>query len=1552
MSLVTGSDHNLVWLFLNLGEILRFKTKRRKEETIYKRRIFLYNKATNENWEGYKSMLERLLRHTEEGQEKVIGKEEKEREVNERWDQIESAILKAANRHIPSKWVKNIREEVNKNVDRSPIFKDSRNLRRIARKAIKSIGEIADQVDRLLFDCQIQSINERNNSQVPLTSMVWEKEWFDEVKNWIKILEKRANLEEQKRKEKCIVENIEKRYGLIGKNDKLMLNSILERPWRKILIDKVLKREGSNHSVGELISEPYKIKKEVKEFYQGHFKKRKHNFERMSKDWIEEYEPKHWIDPTWYEEVEQPIQEPEWIECIKDAKANTAPGLSGISYTFIKRAGPVATAAFLRLSNLVLDCGIMPRKWKVGQIFPIPKLVEWDYALASTRPIMLLETFRKTLVRIVQRRLSLVLTQHRILKGQNYAGLPGEATSIPIHIFNNLVEEAREKKKEVWVLFQDIKKAFDSVPSESIQRALRRIKVPEKTSHFITELYARREVRVITKFGVTEGFEAEDGIDQGEVISPLVWKVIYDPLLCKIQSLEEGYKMEVNWPIDINKGLVRQEKAKINCLAYADDTTFIGGSKKDLETITKVANEYYEINDIKTNPTKSELLVLHKKNKEEEASIKLGSDRELVKMDAKRKAIRFLGVWVTEKNQARDCKKRIQKDVASFTAILRYKKLSIGQIKYLNNMVLLPRIEYKAMTNLLRRSVCEAIHQPMMRLAKWKAQLVSTAPNCLVANPDFIGMKTFWDRHTEHAITEWSVRINDSGLLGKTTMLRLKEAQLEHCNPSPIWCFEESEFNEANMKFNLNAKVMQLAKSLGFEVISETHIKEWQIGEAEGSGTKIIKVLQEANWKGSLTSLKKLRLWYIEQLVDPEGNSLLTWQQIKKLRKESTKGRKASWFAEIEKIMIENNTRTLLEPIIDSEQEFNQFLLEPEIKKVSRKRSRKEWVLFDSDKENSPKVGRIVKKTKDIAEVGSMLVIEKSQKENARVAYRNSKETPPEKVKEKERVKLNKLVDISQWIEGKENAKVGLNLGHYKRPLERRAQKVDQKEVKEVRKIKKEITAKRWEEICIENTVKGRNKVEELVQILDCNWRDRTFSFYTDGSVRMHPTLGRLELGYSVVQVDKNGKVVRGTYGGMQGWASSTRAELMGIVEALLIVPNDSEVMFNTDSQMAINLIKTALRIQRTREWLKLNNPGILSAIREMVVTKRLKVEFNKIQAHSQNKLNQQADTLAKRGRKEGKLVDIHAVSTRGFFLKPTWHMKTVETPLREMIKKLLGVTHKAEWTFLRGRNDEVHVERNSETDWLVFKKVLTQLRKAQGRSIRDNQVWSFRLKSFNRLLPTLEKRRCFRPDLYEDNLCKKCNTTKETFEHLTACDSDTQRWAQAEEEMVKKAWESLDDTEKRVVSREQLGKILRGTCESGDTEKVRRNKLARGIIHKETRKRLYDQGISNNRITKLLVQFMQDWLQFFQDEVWNSRCKSVLEWEKEVGVRKREKYEKKKRKSKEQNERSSQEGGEKERRRSSHPKKQEEWSRSFEIATREVYTWMVEGINSPWCRN
>jgi hypothetical protein len=42
-----------------------------------------------------------------------------------------------------------------------------------------------------------------------------------------------------------------------------------------------------------------------------------------------------------------------------------------------------------------------------------------------------------------------VFTEKEILKGPNYAGLPGNSTEQPVHILNMIMEEAKEKNKEV-----------------------------------------------------------------------------------------------------------------------------------------------------------------------------------------------------------------------------------------------------------------------------------------------------------------------------------------------------------------------------------------------------------------------------------------------------------------------------------------------------------------------------------------------------------------------------------------------------------------------------------------------------------------------------------------------------------------------------------------------------------------------------------------------------------------------------------------------------------------------------------------------------------------------------------------------------------------------------------------------------------------------------------------------------------------------------------------------------------------------------------------------
>ncbi|CAG8589878.1 2525_t:CDS:2 [Paraglomus occultum] len=251
METVTDSDHGIVWLQLDSTGILEKNKQRSKKGQKETRRLYQYHKATEEDWNNYSQEL------------------------------IAKAIQAAASKHIPSTKTQNSKSQIRKEATKSLTYSRAKVLGRIFRKGSKDLGQSIDGLERAILNARIEHLNTEYKTNIPRLPESWNKEYCIEIKEWWNVLKEKARKEMQAAKEKEIKEKIEERFALMPKNQKQMLNKLLERPHNKIIVDRVLVQGKNKFESKKLVTESDDIKREVERHFKEQFRKRKHQFEQI-----------------------------------------------------------------------------------------------------------------------------------------------------------------------------------------------------------------------------------------------------------------------------------------------------------------------------------------------------------------------------------------------------------------------------------------------------------------------------------------------------------------------------------------------------------------------------------------------------------------------------------------------------------------------------------------------------------------------------------------------------------------------------------------------------------------------------------------------------------------------------------------------------------------------------------------------------------------------------------------------------------------------------------------------------------------------------------------------------------------------------------------------------------------------------------------------------------------------------------------------------------------------------------------------------------------------
>ena len=174
-----------------------------------------------------------------------------------------------------------------------------------------------------------------------------------------------------------------------------------------------------------------------------------------------------------------------------------------------------------RLLNACMRQCKVSDDWRIGLIVPIWKRKGDAQDPGKYRGITLLSHIMKLLERILDKRLR-EKVEHKL--GEKQLGFrKGRGTTDGMFALRKLVEKRLEMQGHMALAFEDLEKAFDTVPRKMAMATLRWMGAPESEVKMVEAMYENTTGRVVVGSGMSNEFQVNIGLRRGSALSPLLF---------------------------------------------------------------------------------------------------------------------------------------------------------------------------------------------------------------------------------------------------------------------------------------------------------------------------------------------------------------------------------------------------------------------------------------------------------------------------------------------------------------------------------------------------------------------------------------------------------------------------------------------------------------------------------------------------------------------------------------------------------------------------------------------------------------------------------------------------------------------------------------------------------------------------------------------------------------------------------------------------------------------------------------------------------------------
>jgi hypothetical protein len=294
----------------------------------------------------------------------------------------------------------------------------------------------------------------------------------------------------------------------------------------------------------------------------------------------------------------------------------------------------------------------------------------------------------------------------KIVHPDQTCGIKGRTIFENIIFAQDAIFVSNKHRKPLAIISIDQTKAFDRVNHGFMFKILRKFGFGDSFINWIKTLYTDIESQINTNGFISEAFTLERGVRQGCPLSPMLYTLTSEALLCAIRK-------------DPNiRGFIGPDNLETKVRGYADDTAVYVRDIESVDNTINLVQRYGQASESRINLNKTQILVCGPliAQKPRNSNLRFEIDK-----------IKLLGVWVGNNDTSEDNWRPVVNKITNTLRLWSFRDLTIWGKATVANLLALSKVWYLASVCVPPDDICNTIEEKVKNFV-WtsKTNLVKT----------------------------------------------------------------------------------------------------------------------------------------------------------------------------------------------------------------------------------------------------------------------------------------------------------------------------------------------------------------------------------------------------------------------------------------------------------------------------------------------------------------------------------------------------------------------------------------------------------------------------------------------------------------------------------------------------------------------------------------------------------------------------------------------------------------------------------------------------------